>query len=80
MLNSEGHTSGELAKILQALLSKVFRLVAAMPKRGSRRTAGRMPIGPAIGTDGKQQQELEDILDSGPADTTVWIAASGRRP
>lgn len=78
VLNAEGHTSGELAKILQAPRSKVSEWLQRYQSEGVNgllegHRSGRPPELTA-----KQQQQLADILDSGPVayglDTGVWTS------
>lgn len=78
VLNSEGHTSGELAKILQAPRSKVSEWLQRYQTDGvDGLLEGYRSGRPSALTD-QQQQELGDILDSGPAayglDTGIWTS------
>ena len=53
VLNSEGRTSGELAEILQAPRSKVSEWLQRYQSQWRRGSAGRVSLGPALGTDRK---------------------------
>jgi transposase len=67
VLNSEGHTSSELAKILQAPRSKVSEWLQRYQSQGvDGLLEGYRSGRPAQLTQG-QRQQLGDILDSGPA-------------
>lgn len=77
-LNAEGHTSGELAKILQAARSKVSEWLQRYQTDGvDGLLEGYRPGRPSELTE-KQQQQLGDILDSGPVayglDTGIWTS------
>jgi transposase len=78
VLNSEGHTSGELASILQAPRSKVSEWLQRYQTDGiNGLLEGYRPGRPSELTE-KQQQELGDILDSGPVayglDSGIWTS------
>ncbi|HTV81077.1 MAG TPA: IS630 family transposase [Acidobacteriaceae bacterium] len=78
VLNSEGHTSGALAEILQAPRSKVSEWLQRYQRDGiDGLLEGYRSGRPAEMTE-KQRQELGDILDSGPMayglDTGIWTS------
>ncbi len=78
VLNSEGNTSGELAKILQAPRSKVAEWLQRYQTSGiDGLLEGRRSGRPAELTE-NQQEQLGDILDSGPVayglDTGIWTS------
>jgi len=78
VLNSEGHTSGELASILQSPRSKVSEWLQRYQADGvDGLLEGYRPGRPSQLTE-KQQQQLGDILDSGPVayglDTGIWTS------
>jgi transposase len=78
VLNSEGHTSGELAKILQAPRSKVSEWLQRYASEGVQGLLEGYRSGRAAKLTEKQRQELGDILDSGPAayglDSGIWTS------
>jgi transposase len=78
VLNSEGHTSGELAALLPAPRSKVSEWLHRYQRDGiDGLLEGHRPGRPSALT-AKQQQQLGEILDSGPAayglDRGVWTS------
>lgn len=78
VLNSEGHSSGELADILQAPRSKVSEWLQRYQAEGvDGLLEGSRPGRPPELT-AQQQQRLGDILDSGPVayglDTGIWTS------
>jgi transposase len=77
-LNSEGHTSGELAKILQAPRSKVSEWLQRYQTSGIDGLLEGYRSGRPSELTEEQQQQLEDILDSGPVayglDTGIWTS------
>ncbi len=78
VLNSEGHTSGELAEILQAPRSKVSAWLQRYQSSGIDGLLEGYRSGRPAELTEKQQQQLGDILDSGPAayglDTGFWTS------
>ncbi|MGH9654478.1 MAG: helix-turn-helix domain-containing protein [Bryobacteraceae bacterium] len=78
VLNSEGHTSGELAKILQAPRSKVSDWLQRYQAEGVDGLLEGYRSGRPSELTEKQQQELGDILDSGPVsyglDSGIWTS------
>jgi transposase len=78
VLNSEGHTSGELAEILQAPRSKEFEWLQRYQTDGvDGLLEGYRSRRPSELTE-KQQNELGDILDSDPVayglDSGIWTS------
>src|SRR3984893_4614408 len=78
VLNPEGHTSGELAEILQAPRSKVSEWLQRYQTNGIDGLLEGYRSRWAVALDEKQQQQLGDILDSGPVScglyTGVWTS------
>jgi transposase len=78
VLNSEGHTSGELAGILKAPRSRVSEWLLRYQRHGMEGLLEGYRCGRPSGLDDKQRLELGDILDSGPAayglDTGIWTS------
>src|ERR1700730_775312 len=78
VLNSEGHTSGELAEILQAPRSKVSEWLQRYQTNGIDGLLEGYRSGRPSQLTEKQQQQLGDILDSGPVayglDTGIWTS------
>jgi transposase len=78
VLNSEGHTSGELASILQAPRSKVSEWLQRYQTDGVDGLLEGYRSGRPSELTEKQQQELGDILDSGPVayglDSGIWTS------
>jgi transposase len=78
VLNSEGYTSGELASLLPAPRSKVSAWLQQYQTHGvNGLLEGSRPGRPSALTE-KQQQQLGDILDSGPVayglDRGIWTS------
>ena len=77
-LNSEGHTSGELAKILQAPRSKVSEWLQRYQTDGINGLLEGYRSGRPSGMSEKEQKQLGDILDSGPVayglDSGIWTS------
>ena len=78
VLNSEGHTSGTLAEILQAPRSKVSKWLQRYQTAGVDGLLEGYRSGRPSEMTEKQQQQLGDILDSGPVayglDTGIWTS------
>ena len=78
VLNSEGRTSGELAKILQAPRSKVSQWLQRYQRDGIEGLLEGYRSGRPSELSEKQQQQLGDILDSGPVaygvDSGIWTS------
>ena len=78
VLNSEGHTSGELAEILQAPRSKVSEWLQRYQSDGVEGLLEGYRSGRPSELTEKQQQELGDILDSGPVayglNSGIWTS------
>ena len=78
VLNSEGHTSGELARILQAPRSKVSEWLQRYQSQGVDGLLEGYRSGRPAELTGKQRQRLGDILESGPVayglDTGIWTS------
>src|SRR6266849_7205763 len=78
VLNSEGHTSGELAGILQSPRSKVSEWLQRYQRDGVDGLLEGYRSGRPSELSQKQQQQLGDILDSGPVayglDTGIWTS------
>ncbi|MEO7145711.1 MAG: IS630 family transposase [Bryobacteraceae bacterium] len=78
VLNSEGHTSGELANILQAPRSKVSEWLQRYQIEGVDGLLEGYRSGRPSELTEKQQQQLGDILDSGPVayglDNGIWTS------
>jgi transposase len=66
VLNSEGHTSGELAEMLQAPRSKVSEWLQRYQSSGIDGLLEGYRSGRPAELTEKQQHQLGDILDSGP--------------
>jgi transposase len=66
VLNSEGHTSGELANLLRAPRSKVSEWLQRYQTDGVDGLLEGYRSGRPAELTAKQQQQLGDILDSGP--------------
>ena len=78
VLNSEGHTSSELAKILQAPRSKVSEWLHRYQSQGVEGLLEGYRSGRPAELTQEQRQQLGDILDSGPAayglDSGIWTS------
>jgi len=78
VLNSEGHSSGELAQILKAPRSKVSAWLARYQAHGVEGLLEGYRSGRPAGLTPQQRQRLGDLLDSGPAayglDSGVWTS------
>jgi len=78
VLNSEGHTSGELAHLLQAPRSKVSAWLQRYQSEGADGLLEGVRSGRPVELSEKQQQQLGDLLDSGPVayglDTGIWTS------
>jgi putative transposase len=78
VLNSEGHTSGALAEILQAPRSKVSEWLQRYQTAGVDGLLEGYRSGRPSELTEKQEQQLGDILDSGPVayglDTGIWTS------
>jgi len=78
VLNSQGHSSGELAGILDAPRSKVSAWLLNYESEGVEGLLEGYRSGRPAELSEKQQQQLEDILDSGPVayglDTGIWTS------
>src|SRR5204863_9466591 len=66
VLNSEGHTSGELASILKAPRSRVSEWLLRYQTHGAEGLLEGYRSGRPANLAPKQRQELGDILDNGP--------------
>src|SRR5216683_2185617 len=78
VMNSDGHTSGELAEILQAPRSKVSEWLQRYQTDGIDGLLEGVRSGRPAELTEKQQQQLGDILDSGPVayglDSGIWTS------
>ncbi len=78
VLNSEGHTSGELARILKAPRSKVSEWLGRYQAHGMEGLLEGYRSGRPSELAPPQRQQLGDILDSGPVayglDSGVWTS------
>jgi transposase len=78
VLNSEGHSSGELANILQAPRSKVSQWLQRYQAEGVDGLLEGSRSGRPPELTRQQEQRLGDILDSGPVayglDTGIWTS------
>lgn len=76
VLNSEGHSSGELAKLLQAPRSKVSEWLQRYQSQGVEGLLEGYRSGRPPELTPEQRQQLGDILDSGPVayglDSGIW--------
>ena len=79
VLNSEGHTSGELGKILQAPRSKVSEWLQRYQTEGIDGLLEGYRSGRPSELSEEQQQQLGAILDSGPVayglDSGIWTSS-----
>jgi transposase len=77
-LNAEGHTSGELARILKAPRSKVSEWLGRYQAHGMEGLLEGYRSGRPSQLTPHQRQQLGDILDSGPVayglDSGVWTS------
>ena len=78
VLNADGHSSGEIAKILKAPRSRTSEWLNLYEKHGVEGLLEGHRSGRPAGLDEKQRHQLADILDSGPAcyglDTGIWTS------
>ena len=78
VLNAEGHSSGEIARILKAPRSKASEWLRVYEESGIEGLLEGHRSGRPAGLDEKQLQQLADILDSGPVayglDTGIWTS------
>jgi transposase len=78
VLNSEGHSSGELAGILKAPRSRVSEWLSLYEQHGTEGLLEGHRCGRPSELTEKQRQELSDILDSGPVsyglDNGIWTS------
>lgn len=78
VLNSEGYTSGQLARILQAQRSKVSQWLQRYQAEGVDGLLEGYRSGRPSELTKKQQRQLGDILDSGPVayglDSGIWTS------
>src|SRR2546427_9783336 len=78
VMNAEGYSSGEIARILKSPRSKTSEWLRRYEEDGvDGLLEGHRSGGPA-GLDEKQRRQLGEILDSGPAayalDTGIWTS------
>src|SRR5260370_9976598 len=78
VLNSEGHTSGELAEVLQAPRSKVSEWLQRYQTNGIDGLLEAYRAGRPSQLTESQQQQLWDLLDSGRVadglETCIWTS------
>lgn len=78
LLNHEGHTSGEIAKLLKAPRSKVSNWLSNYLLHGEESVLEGHRSGRPSQLSVKQKQELSDIVESGPVSygflSGVWTA------
>ena len=78
VMNAEGYSSGEIARILKAPRSKASEWLRAYEERGVEGLLEGHRSGRPSGLNEKQLRKLGDILDSGPAayglDTGIWTS------
>src|SRR3982751_3271852 len=78
LLNAEGYTSGELAELLQSPRSKVSEWLQRYQSDGVDGLLEGYRSGRPSELSQKQQQQLGDILDSGPVayglDSGIWTS------
>jgi transposase len=78
LLNSQGRTSGELAKVLRAPRSKVSEWLARYQAHGVEGLLEGQRSGRPAALTPRQREHLGDILDSGPVayglDAGVWTS------
>ena len=79
VLNSQGHTSGELANLLQAPRSKVSAWLQRYQSQGIEGLLEGYRSGRPAQLTKEQKQQVGDILDSGPVayglDNGVWTSS-----
>ena len=79
VLNSQGHTSGELANLLQAPRSKVSAWLQRYQSEGIEGLLEGYRSGRPAQLTEEQKQQVGDILDSGPVayglDNGVWTSS-----
>src|SRR4051794_10190641 len=82
VLNSEGHTSGELANILQVPRAKVSEWLQRYQTEGVDGLLEGYRSGRPSELTEQQRQQLGDILDSGPVayglDSGIWTSPHDR--
>ena len=78
VLNADGHSSGEIAKILKAPRSRTSEWLRVYDEHGVEGLLEGHRSGRPAGLDETQRHRLGDILDSGPAayglDTGIWTS------
>jgi len=78
VMNAEGYSSGEIARILKAPRSKTSEWLRLYEEHGVDGLLEGHRSGRPRGLDDKERQQLGDILDSGPAayglDTGIWTS------
>jgi transposase len=78
VMNAEGHSSGEIARILKAPRSKTSEWLRRYEEHGVEGLLEGHRSGRPAELDEKQRRQLGDILDSGPAtyglDTGIWTS------
>lgn len=78
VMNAEGYSSGEIARILKAPRSKASEWLRAYEERGVEGLLEGHRSGRPSVLDDKQLRKLGDILDGGPAayglDTGIWTS------
>jgi len=78
VLNAEGHSSGEIARILDAPRSRTSEWLQLYEKHGVEGLLEGQRSGRPGGLNAAQRRELGDILDSGPVayglDTGIWTS------
>src|SRR5437870_8530634 len=72
VMNAEGHSSGEIARILKAPRSKTSEWLRLYEEHGIKALMEGHRSGRPAGLDDKQRRQLGDILDSGPAAYGLW--------
>lgn len=78
VLNAEGHSSGEIARILKAPRSKASEWLRIYEEHGVEGLLEGHRSGRPAELDAKQRRQLADILDSGPVayglDMGIWTS------
>jgi transposase len=78
VLNADGYSSGEIARILRASRSKASEWLQLYEEQGVEGLLEGNRSGRPGGLNATQRQELGDILDSGPVayglDTGIWTS------